>query len=118
MPRSRRRFGWACRPRTTRRRHHLGTEARSGGTTAEGQGEAIERADKELAVLLASLEPLEPCDIQVRPFGAEIDGYFFGLVYKCVDAEDPDDPSATYEFMLEPNDTMFHPPWDNGEYST
>jgi hypothetical protein len=49
----------------------------------------------------------------------ERDGYFFGLVYECVDAEDPDDPTATNEYvMLEPNDIMFHPPWDSGEYST
>src|SRR4051812_25234057 len=34
--------------------NHLGTEARLGGTTAEGQGEAIERATRELAAMLAS----------------------------------------------------------------
>ena len=66
-----------------------------------------------------SSPPREPSDIRVRPFGVEIDGYFFGLVYKCVGAEDPDDPTATHEYvMLEPNDIMFHPPWDRGEYST
>jgi hypothetical protein len=98
---------------------HLGTEARSGGTTASGQTEAIERADKELSKLLESLGPREFCDIRVRPFGVEIDGYFFGLVYHCENAENPDDPSATQEYvMLEPNDVMFHPPWDSSEYST
>src|SRR5262249_41771188 len=98
---------------------HLGTEVRSGGTTAEGQAEAIDRADRELAFMLASVAPSRPCDIRVRPFGVEIDGFFFGLVYKCVDAEDPDAPSATHEYVMrEPNDVMFHPPWDSGEYST
>jgi hypothetical protein len=98
---------------------HLGTEARSGGTTAEGEAEAIDRADRELAAMLSSVTPFRPCDIRVRPFAVEIDGYFFGLVYKCVDAEAPNDPSVKDEYvMLEPNDIMFHPPWDSGEYST
>jgi formate hydrogenlyase regulatory protein HycA len=98
---------------------HLGTEARARGTTAKGEGEAIARAHRELAVMLASVTPFHSCDIRVRPFGVEIDGYFFGLVYQCVDAEDPDDPSARHEcVMLEPSDIMFHPPWDSGEYST
>jgi formate hydrogenlyase regulatory protein HycA len=99
--------------------NHLGTEARSGGTTAGGESEAIDRAEAALAQMLGSLGPRELCDIRVRPFGVEIDGYLFGLEYKCVDAEDPDDPTATHEYvMLEPNDIMFHPPWDSGEYST
>jgi hypothetical protein len=99
--------------------NHLGTEARSGGTTASGESEAVGRADAELARLLAALGPHDLCDIRVRPFGVEFDGYFFGLEYKCEDAEDPGDPTATHEsIMLEPNDIMFHPPWDSGEYST
>jgi formate hydrogenlyase regulatory protein HycA len=99
--------------------NHLGTEARSGGTTADGQSEAIERADKELATLLESLGPSEPTDIQVKPFAVEIDGYLFGLVYHLHNYDDPANPEATYEcMMLEPNDIMFHPPWDSGEYST
>jgi formate hydrogenlyase regulatory protein HycA len=43
--------------------NHFRTEARCGGTTASGQGEAIKRADKELAKLLESLGPIEQCDI-------------------------------------------------------
>jgi formate hydrogenlyase regulatory protein HycA len=99
--------------------NHLGTEARCGGTTAGGEGEAIKRADKELAELLESLGPCEACDIRVRPFGVEIDSYFFGLVYQLNNNDDQANPEATYEcVMLEPNDIMFHPPWDSGEYST
>jgi hypothetical protein len=99
--------------------NHMGTDAWSGGTTADGQTEAIERARGKLDELLATLGERRPGDIAVRPFGVEIDGYFFGLVYKCVDAEDPDNPEAKDEYvMLEPNDIMFHPPWDSGEYST
>jgi hypothetical protein len=99
--------------------NHLGTEAKSGGTSAEGEHKAIPRADWELLAMLKSLDRIRLCDIRVRTFGVEIDGYFFGLVYKCVNAEDLDDPAATHEYvMLEPNDIMFHPPWDSGEYST
>jgi formate hydrogenlyase regulatory protein HycA len=96
--------------------NHLGTEARSGGTTAGGQTEAIDRAVAELDQMLASLGPRDPCDIRVRLFGVEIDGYFFGLEYHCADAGGE---AATEEYvMLEPNDIMFHPPWASGEYST
>ena len=98
---------------------HLSTEARSGGTSGGGEREAIERAVGLLDEMLASLGECHPCDIEVRPFGVEIDGYFFGLVYRCEDSDDPDDPGAACEcVMLEPNDIMFHPPWDSGEYST
>jgi hypothetical protein len=99
--------------------NHLGTEARCGGTTASGQGKAIKEADRALAEMLEPLGPREPGNIRVKPFGMHIDGYFFGLVYKCVNPGDPDNPDATHEYvMLEPNDIMFHPPWDSGEYST
>jgi hypothetical protein len=99
--------------------NHLGTEVWNGGTTAGGEVEANERADKKLAELLESLRPYKLCDICVKPFGVEIDGYFFGLVYQLNNYDDPADPDATYEcVMLEPNDIMFHPPWDSGEYST
>jgi hypothetical protein len=98
---------------------HLGTDVFSGGTTESGEEQAIQRADTELMKLLASLGQVERGDIRVQPFRVEIDGYLFGLIYECVDAENPEDPAATNEYlMLEPNDIMFHPPWDSGEYST
>jgi hypothetical protein len=96
---------------------HLGTEARSGGTTADGQPEAMARAEKELADMLVSVSPYRLCDIRVKPFGVEIDGYLFGLVYTAKGDDDPDDPGNEY-VMLEPGDIMFHPPWDSGECST
>jgi formate hydrogenlyase regulatory protein HycA len=98
---------------------HWGTELWNGGTTADGQGHAIERADNRLGELLESLGPRTPCDIWVKPFGVAVDGYFFGLEYQLNSLDDPTNPDATYEcVMLEPNDIMFHPPWDSGEYST
>jgi hypothetical protein len=125
-PREYRRLCWAEHKRWYAVLHrfgpdgnHLRTEVRSGGTTAGGQDEAIARADKELAELLQSLGPCEPCDIRVKPFGVEFDGYFFGLVYQLNNCDDPADPEATFEcVMLQPNDIMFHPPWDSGEYSS
>ena len=99
--------------------NHLATEAQSGGTTASGAREASDEAGRLLEALLASLGQYDRCDIWVRPFGVEIDGYFFGLVYRCEDADDPDMPDAVCEHvMLEPNGVMFHPPWDSGEFST
>jgi formate hydrogenlyase regulatory protein HycA len=98
---------------------HIGTDAWSGGTTADGEKEAMERAERMLEELLTSLGERRSCDIAVRPFAVEIDGYRFGLIYKCVDADDPENPGAKNEYvMLEPNDIMFHAPWDSGEYST
>jgi hypothetical protein len=99
--------------------NHVSTVARSGGTTALGAREASDRAVGLLAEMLASLGESYPCDIQVKPFGVEIDGYFYGLRYCREDADDPDDPGAASEsVLLEPNGIMFHPPWDSGEYST
>jgi formate hydrogenlyase regulatory protein HycA len=99
--------------------NHLGTDAWSGGTTEEGQDEACERAWRKLGEMLSSLGRRRPGDIKVKPFRFEHDGYLFSLRYERNSYEDPDDPEAGYEcVMLWPNDIMFHPPWDSGEYST
>jgi formate hydrogenlyase regulatory protein HycA len=99
--------------------NHLGTDAWSGGTTAEGQERAVRRAWRKLEEMLASLGDYEVCDIAVKPFRFEQDGYLFGLVYERNSYDDPDNPGAGYAcVMLWPNDIMFHPPWDSGEYST
>jgi formate hydrogenlyase regulatory protein HycA len=91
--------------------NHLGTDAWSGGTTAEGKDEAVERASRKLEGMLTSLGEHELCDIVVKPFQFEQDGYRFALVY-----EDPD--TFPEYVVLWPNNIMFHPPWDSGEYST
>jgi formate hydrogenlyase regulatory protein HycA len=99
--------------------NHLGTDVYSGGTTEQGEVDAIERADAKLVKMLESLGPRDPCDIWVKPYRVEIEGYVFGLLYELNNCDDPADPSATFEcVMLQPNDLMFHPPWDSGEYST
>ena len=94
---------------------HLGTDVeRVGGTEESG-----ERDWAKLEEMIAGLGRVKFCDIRVRPFRVEFGKVVHGLIHECVDAEDPGDPSATHEYvMLEPNDIMFHPPWDSGEYST
>lgn len=89
---------------------HLDTRAHLGGTTADGQAEACERAFALADEALDDLGQLHFQDIQVRLFALEIDGYFFGLEYASTSL---DGESVT----LQPNDIMFHPPWD-GDYST
>jgi hypothetical protein len=94
---------------------HLGTEV----DHVEGTQDSGERDWAKLEEKIARLREVEFCDIRVKPFSVEFGKVVHGLIYECVDAEDPDDPSATNEYvMLEPNDIMFHPPWDSGDYST
>ncbi|MBX9585559.1 MAG: hypothetical protein K2X87_35070 [Gemmataceae bacterium] len=95
-------------------RHLASDIERVAGTRTSGEQDWA-----KLDGMIAGLGPTEFCDIRVKPFRLEVDGVAHGLIYECVDAEDPDDPAATDEYvMLEPNDIMFHPPWDSGEYST
>lgn len=113
--------------------NHLGTEARLGGINApkdsprdyfrERKIEAMDRAEEILQDLLASLGPCQHGDIWVKPFRVEIDGCLFGLIYEEMESDEPDfvDPDfvdTEGHVMLEPNDVMFHPPWDSGNYST
>jgi hypothetical protein len=60
--------------------NHLSTEAESGGTSDGADRAAMERAVRLLDDMLASLGDSRPCDIEVKPFGLEIDGYLFGLI--------------------------------------
>jgi hypothetical protein len=95
--------------------HHLGTDVER----VEGTQDSGERDWAKLAEMIAGLGRAEFCDIRVKPFRVQFGKVIHGLIYECVDAEDPDDPDAIDEYvMLEPNDIMFHRPWDSGEYST
>jgi hypothetical protein len=94
---------------------HLGTDVEP----VEGVRGSEHRDWAKLEEMVAGLGEVELCDIRVKPFRVEVGKVVHGLIYECVDAEDPDDPTATHEYvMLEPNDIMFHAPWDSGEYST
>jgi formate hydrogenlyase regulatory protein HycA len=91
---------------------HLGTEHWFAGTTAEGEKEVCERAQKKRLEMLEKLEPYELCNIKVKLFSTEIDGQLFGLV-------DSSEPEEGFEdrVTLWPNDFLFTAPW-NGVYST
>ncbi len=89
--------------------NHLKYLAMSGGTQADGKNESCQRAFAMTNDAVLSLGELEFCDIYVKEFSVEKEGYLFALVYnKTEDGE---------HVILWPNDIMFHPPWD-GEYST
>jgi hypothetical protein len=98
--------------------NHIGSEAKRGGYDIVGRQVAGDKAWQHLDSMLAAfkLENPKPCDIYVRPFTVEIDDVIYALAYEHkIDEEDG------YEYecvMLWPNDIMFHPPWDSGEYST
>jgi hypothetical protein len=101
--------------------NHIGSESRLGGYDIEGRDTAGDKAFGHLAdmhrELFAGRQP-EPCDIWVRLFSVEIDGVTHGLFYEQ-DEEEPEEGEERGEWvMLEPQDIMFHPPWDSSEYST
>jgi formate hydrogenlyase regulatory protein HycA len=70
----------------------------------------------KLEEMLAKLGNVEFRDIWVKPFRVEVGKVVHGLIYEPERWEEGD---LTGDYvMLEPNDIMFHPPWDSGEYST
>lgn len=94
---------------------HLGSESRIGGVEADGES-AVARAFENLEDLLRILldgEVPQLGDINVRLFSVVLDGVFHGLVYE----EDEGEEGHTEWVMLQPQDVMFHSPWD-GEYSS
>ena len=81
---------------------------------------AGEKAFDRLQDMLTGLSGGQPelCDIWVRLFSVEMDNVMHGLFYEqstedLVEGEEPTD-----WVMLEPQDIMFHPPWDSSEYSS
>lgn len=96
--------------------NHIGSEARLGARDSEGWYQACAKAENQLTQLLREVSEPVLCDIRIRPFAVEIEGIRYGLVYEC---EFWEEDGEEHEWvMLEPNDIMFHPPWDSGEYST
>jgi formate hydrogenlyase regulatory protein HycA len=93
-------------------RQHLGTAVeRVAGTRDSGEQDAA-----KLEEMIAGLGEVEFCDIRVKPFRVAVGKVVHGLIYEC---EYWEEDGEEHEWvMLEPNDIMFHPPWDSGEYST
>jgi formate hydrogenlyase regulatory protein HycA len=91
---------------------HVGTDVeRVEGTDVSG-----ERDWAKLEEMIAQLREVEFCDIRVKPFRVEVGKVVHGLIYEC---ERWEEHGEEHEWvMLEPNDIMFHPPWDSGDYST
>jgi len=92
--------------------HHLGTDIER----LEGIEDSEVRDQAKFEAIIDKLGQVEFCDIQVKPFRIEIGKIVHGLIYEC---EFWEEDGEEHEWvMLEPNDIMFHPPWDSGEYST
>jgi hypothetical protein len=69
-----------------------------------------------LEEMIARLGQVEFGDIWVQPFRVEVGKVVHELIYE---REWWEEDGEEHEWvMLEPNDIMFHPPWDSGEYST
>jgi len=98
--------------------NHIGSEAKRGGYDIEGRDVAGDKAWEHLQTMLAEIGLQNPqlCDIYIKLFAAEIDDVTYELEY--VHGADEDNGEEYEYVMLWPNDIMFHPPWDSGEYST
>lgn len=88
---------------------HLRTEAQYAGTTADGEGEVIDRARELQNQLMAPLSQIDFCDVMVELFATRIEGKLFGLVDSSRD--------GLNLVTLWPNDLLFYEPWD-GTYDT
>jgi hypothetical protein len=89
---------------------HLRSESRIGGPDSLGVHVAQERADAELARLMAPIEPrvIRSGDVFIRPFEVALNGVQHGLVYYG------EDEAAVFS----PRGEWFHFPWDTGDYDT
>jgi hypothetical protein len=91
---------------------HLGTDVEP----VQGVMGSEEQDWAKLIEMIAGLGEVQPCGIRVKPFRVEVGKVVHGLIYEC--QQDEEDGRELEWVMLEPNDIMFHPPWDSGEYST
>lgn len=88
---------------------HLGTAVERLGGTDDSDQDDWAKLDK----MVANLGDIQRCDIHVKPFRIEIDKIVFGLIYERAELDGSIDPDESQEYvMLEPNDIMFHPPWE------
>jgi hypothetical protein len=101
--------------------HHIGSESQLGGLDIEGRDVACDKALDHLTAMFHELcaggRP-EFCDVWVKPFSVEIDNVTHGLFYEQSEEEPEEGEERSEWVMLEPQDIMFHPPWDSSEYST
>jgi formate hydrogenlyase regulatory protein HycA len=95
---------------------HLATTTRLGGHDEDGRGVAGSKAWGQMGALFDELGLSHATlgDVWVAPFEVLQDGILYGLIYEVFEEDGERDEYV----MLEPNDVMFHPPWDSGEFST
>jgi hypothetical protein len=89
--------------------HHIGSDIRFTGTTAEGREASVTQAAHILRKWLAELSDVVYGDIAIRPFRTMVDDIDFGLI-------DVSDEHGDH-LELVPNHLGFYPPWD-GTYDT
>jgi hypothetical protein len=95
--------------------HQFDAEGNYLGSRRRWVGDEAGRPFVERCLGLLGIADPQPGDIFVKLFVGEGDGAGCGLFYGQGEVDD----GEPYEFvMLEPNDLMFHPPWDSGRYST
>ena len=90
--------------------NHMHSESRIGGYDGIGIDVAGERADAELAQMVAPIRPKvkQVEDVFIRPFEVILNGVTHGLFYDDI-----------YEAAIfHPRDVWFYFPWDTGEYDT
>ena len=91
--------------------NHLRSNIQLGGTTAAGQAAAIEQALTALTTMHSQIDRPRKHDIFIKTFALEHEGYLFGLIHEVSE-------EGIESMTLQPNDIMFHPPWDSAIYST
>jgi hypothetical protein len=92
--------------------NHVRTLTFCAGTSADNQREVAAQAMGQLDEWLSEMKRPSKRPIRVLPFSHEDGAYVFGLFI-----ENSEDGSGGRWAMLQPNDVMFHEPWD-GNYST
>ena len=71
-------------------------------------------AELDALFLESGLAGAPPADISVSLFQVVQGGTRYAVLYEAYE-----ESGETHEHvMLEPNDVMFHPPWESGEFST
>ena len=89
---------------------HLETRAEKIGTTADGELEVLEKADKVMLSFIDSLDSVKYGNISIRLFHVMVDGHRFGML-------DTSSEEFGDQTSMEPGDLVFYPPW-TGDYDT
>lgn len=90
---------------------HQNTDAWLAGTTSEGEDDIVAKARIKRDEMVSSLEGHTFCDVEVKLFSVQINGFTFGLI-------DASKKEEGYESVhLLPNDIAFFSPWD-GSFDT